>query len=67
MQKHCHLLEPQKVKCWLTDLAVLGSSPAQGENLSDYKRGSIAYSFSLPPYHPPNMTEILLKSMLNFN
>ena len=51
----------QWVKCWPTDLAVVSSSPARGEDIFNRKRGSIAHSLSLPSAHRPDMTEILLK------
>ena len=51
----------QLVKPLPIDWAVLGSSPARGEYLSNRKRGSMVHSFSLSPVHRPDMTEILLK------
>ena len=51
----------QWVKRWPTDLAVVSSSPARGEDLFSCKRGSIAHSLSLSSAHRPDMTEILLK------
>ena len=51
----------QWVKRWPTDLAVVSSSPARGEDLFNRKRGSIAHSLSLSSDHRPDMTEILLK------
>ena len=51
----------QWVKRWPTDLAVVSSSPARGEDLFNRKRGSIAHSLSLSSAHRPDMTEILLK------
>ena len=49
----------QWVKRWPTDLAVMSSIPAGGEDLYNCKRGSIAYSLSLSPAYRPDMTEIL--------
>ena len=51
----------QWVKRWPTDLAVVSSSPAWGEDLFSRKRVSIAHSLSLSSAHRPDMTEILLK------
>ena len=51
----------QWVKRWPTDLAVVSSSPARGEDLFNRKRSSIAHSLSLSSAHRPDMTEILLK------
>ena len=51
----------QWVKCWPTDLAVLGCRPAGGCNLLNHKRGSIAHSLLLSLTHHPHLTEILLK------
>ena len=54
-------LVAQWVKRWPTDLVVVSSSPARGEDLFNRKRGSIAHSLSLSSAHRPDMTEILLK------
>ena len=55
------LKQPQWVKRWPTDVAVRGSIPALDVNLSNRKRGSIAYTFSLSSYHRPDIIVILLK------
>ena len=51
----------QWFKRWPTDLAVSGSSPARGGNISNRKRGFIAHGLSLKANHRPDMSEILLK------
>ena len=51
----------QWVQRWPTDLVVMSSSPALGEDLFSRERGSIAHSLSLLSTHRPDMTEILLK------
>ena len=53
----------QWVKVWPTDLAVMGSIPAWGEDLFYRKRGSIAHSLSLSSTHHPDITEILSTRM----
>ena len=53
----------QWVKRWPTDLAVVISSPAKGEDLFNCKRSFVAHSLSLSSAHRPDMTEILLKRM----
>ena len=51
----------QWVKRWPTDLAVVSSSSARGEDLFNRKRGSIAHILSLLLDHRPDMTGILLQ------
>ena len=51
----------QQVKHWPANLAVPGSRPAEGGNLSNRGQRSIPHSLSLSPSHRPDMTEILLK------
>ena len=51
----------QWVQRWPTDLAVVSSSLARGEDLFNRKRGSIAHSISLSSVHRPDMPKILLK------
>ena len=45
------------IKPWSDDLVAPGSKPAGGENHSNCKKGSTAYSLSLLPSHCPDMTE----------
>ena len=63
--EHAHSYFPSEkkipVKRWPTDLAVPGSSPAGGGNLSNCKRGSIAHSLSLSLINRPDVAERLLK------
>ena len=53
----------QWVKRWPADLVVPGSSTNSGKDLFCCKQGYIAYTLSLSPTNPPDMTEIPLKRM----
>ena len=44
-----------------SDHGAPGSNPAAGEILSELKRRFIEHSLSCSPFHPSEMTEILLK------
>ena len=55
----------QWVKHWPSDLVVVSLSPAAGGEILSAVNGVSFHSLSLSISHPPDMTEILLKMLLN--